>query len=238
MSTVSVVCRIRCGRRGFDRSRCRGWADHLRKRVQMIVVAIVMSDARVVVFGFCAGRRMVVVLQTRSHSDSCGGSDHGAGAEEHNRVGKGRYRLCLVASVPHPASSHHDVDLEQQCAKAGGLYQFGFSGVWTERRSRGPRQGPKGGGTDIGRDPSGEYCRSRPSHTTRAQISWSSAIETKNSPDGIHSCQCVGTTAKWITAAPSEAIAARRAASLLSVFFAALGAIRPMMTWPVQALMK
>ena len=74
-------------------------------------------------------------------------------------------------------------------------------------------------------DPGGEHCRSRPRHYTSAQISWSSAIETKNSPDSIHSCQCVGTTAKWITAAPSEAIAARRAASLLSVFFAALGAI-------------
>jgi hypothetical protein len=55
---------------------------------------------------------------------------------------------------------------------------------------------------------------------------------------GIHSCQCVGTTARWITAAPSEAIAASRAASLLSVFFAALGAISPMMTWPVDASMK
>ena len=29
--TVSVVCRIRCGRRGFDRSWCRRWADQLRQ---------------------------------------------------------------------------------------------------------------------------------------------------------------------------------------------------------------
>lgn len=86
--TVSVVCRIRCGRRGFDRSRCRGCADQLRKRLRMIVVAIVMSDAQLVVIGFGAGRRMVAVLQTRSHSYSCRGSDHGAGAEEHNHVAK------------------------------------------------------------------------------------------------------------------------------------------------------
>lgn len=161
--TVSVVCRIRCGRRSFDRSRSRGWADQLRNRLRMILVAIFVSDAGLVMFGFCAGRRMVTVLQTRSHSYSCRGSDHGAGAEEHNHVRNDRYLLGLTASVPHPASSHHDVDLEQQCAEAGGLYQLGFSGVWTERRSRGPRQGPKRGGTDIGRDPSGEHCRRRPS---------------------------------------------------------------------------
>jgi len=67
-----------------------------------------------------------------------------------------------------------------------------------------------------------------------AQISWNSAIETKNSPDGIHSFQCVGTTAKWITAAPSEAVAARRAASLLSDFVAALGDTRQMMSSPAE----
>jgi hypothetical protein len=66
--------------------------------------------------------------------------------------------------------------------------------------------------------------------TNRAQISWNSAIERKNMPDGIHSCQCVGTTAKWTIAAPSEAIAASFTASLLSVLVAALGATRPMMT--------
>lgn len=64
--------------------------------------------------------------------------------------------------------------------------------------------------------------------TNRAQISWKSAIETKNKPDGIHSCQCVGTTAKWMMAAPNEATAARRAANLLSVLVA-LGATHPMM---------
>ena len=163
MITASAVCRIHCGRRGFDRSRCRGWADHFRKRLRMIMVAIAMSDARVVVIGFCAGRRMVFVPQTRSHAHSCRGSDHGTGAKEHNRVRKGRYRLWLVAPVPHPASSHHDVDLEQQRAETGRLHQFGFSGVWTERRTCGPRHGPKRGGTDIGRDPSSEYCRRRPS---------------------------------------------------------------------------
>jgi len=164
MGTVSPVCRIRCGRMDFDTNRYRGWADQLRNRLRMIVVAIVLSDARLVVFGLCARRLMVAVLQTRGHSCSCRGSDHGAGAEVHNRVRKGRDQLWLVASIPDPASSHHDVDFEQQCAEAGGLYQFGFSGVRTERRSRGPRQGPKRGGTDIGRDPSGEHCRSRPGH--------------------------------------------------------------------------
>ena len=66
--------------------------------------------------------------------------------------------------------------------------------------------------------------------TSRAQISWNSAIDTKNRPDGNHSCQCVGTTAKWTIAAPKEASAASFRASLLSVLVAALGATRPMMT--------
>ena len=60
--------------------------------------------------------------------------------------------------------------------------------------------------------------------TSRAHNSWNSAMPAKNRPAGIHSCQCVGTTAKWITEAPSEASAASRAANRLSVFFAVLGA--------------
>ena len=63
--------------------------------------------------------------------------------------------------------------------------------------------------------------------TSRAQSSWKRAIDVKNTPAGIHSCQWVGTTAKWMTAAPSEASAASRAASLLSVFLAVLGATDP-----------
>ena len=63
--------------------------------------------------------------------------------------------------------------------------------------------------------------------TTRAQSTWNSAIKMKNKPAGIHSCQWVGTTAKWMTEAPNEASAASRAASLLSVFLAVLGATEP-----------
>jgi hypothetical protein len=56
----------------------------------------------------------------------------------------------------------------------------------------------------------------------------------KNSPDGIHWFQCVGTTAKWMTAAPNEAVAARRKASPLSVSVAALGDTRQMMSAPAE----
>jgi hypothetical protein len=55
----------------------------------------------------------------------------------------------------------------------------------------------------------------------KAQISWKAAIDTKNTPDGSQSRQCIGATAKWITAAPTDAVAAHRAASRLSVFVAA-----------------
>lgn len=67
-------------------------------------------------------------------------------------------------------------------------------------------------------------------NTTVAHPSWNIASDAKNSPAGIHSCQWFGTTAKWMTEAPSEASAASRAASLLSVFVAVLVATRPMMT--------
>lgn len=60
--------------------------------------------------------------------------------------------------------------------------------------------------------------------TSRAHNSWNSAMAAKNRPAGIHSCQWVGTTAKWMTEAPSEASAASRAAKRLSVFFTVLGA--------------
>lgn len=55
-----------------------------------------------------------------------------------------------------------------------------------------------------------------------AHSSWKPASVAKNSPEGIQSRQCIGVTATWITAAPSEAIAAQRAASRLSVFLASL----------------
>jgi hypothetical protein len=54
-----------------------------------MVVAISMSDRRRVVFGFCAGRSVVVVLQARSHSYRCRGGDYGAESEEHDRVCEG-----------------------------------------------------------------------------------------------------------------------------------------------------
>lgn len=55
-------------------------------------------------------------------------------------------------------------------------------------------------------------------HARYPQISWNTAIEAKKTPDGTQSVQCIGITAKWITAAPIEATAAHRAASRLSVF--------------------
>jgi len=55
----------------------------------MIVVAISMSDRRRVVFGFCASRCMMVVVQARSHSYRCRGGDYGAETEEYDRVCEG-----------------------------------------------------------------------------------------------------------------------------------------------------
>ncbi|EHB55257.1 OmpA/MotB domain protein [Mycolicibacterium rhodesiae JS60] len=59
-------------------------------------------------------------------------------------------------------------------------------------------------------------------HATNPHINWNTAIEAKNTPDGSQSFQCIGTTAKWMTAAPIEATAAQRAASRLSVFLTSL----------------
>jgi hypothetical protein len=59
-------------------------------------------------------------------------------------------------------------------------------------------------------------------HAANAQITWKTATEAKNKPAGIQSRQCDGMTARWITAAPIDAIAASRAASALSVPVSAL----------------
>jgi len=67
---------------------------------------------------------------------------------------------------------------------------------------------------------------------TKAQISWNMASAAKKTPDGNQSPQCIGVTAKWITAAPSEATAAQRAASRLSVFDASLVATSSTITQP------
>ena len=63
---------------------------------------------------------------------------------------------------------------------------------------------------------------------SNAQINWNTAIEAKKIPEGSQTLQCAGVTAKWITAAPNEAVAAARAATLLSVPETALEIIAPM----------
>jgi hypothetical protein len=134
----------------------------------MTVMAICRSEARPVVIGYCTGRLMMGVPYTRGHSYRRRQSDDSTCAEEDDRVSKRWYRLSLVASVQHPASSHHDIDLKQQSTEVGGLYEFRFSGVWAERRSRSPRQGPERDGSDIEHDPRGEHWRRGPSkHQSR-----------------------------------------------------------------------
>lgn len=54
--------------------------------------------------------------------------------------------------------------------------------------------------------------------------SWKTAIDAKNTPEGTQSFQCMGATAKWMTAAPIDATAAHRAASRSSVFLASFAA--------------
>lgn len=64
-------------------------------------------------------------------------------------------------------------------------------------------------------------------HARNDHISWNTAIEAKKIPEGSQWFQWAGVTAKWITAAPSDAVAAARAATLLSVPEAALEVIAP-----------
>ncbi|HNM85785.1 MAG TPA: hypothetical protein PKI77_14825, partial [Mycobacterium sp.] len=66
----------------------------------------------------------------------------------------------------------------------------------------------------------------------KAQTSWNVASPAKNNPEASQSRQCIGVTAKWMTAAPSEALAAQRAASRLSVCFVCLLAMAT--TLPAQ----
>ncbi|MCV7218354.1 hypothetical protein H7J51_24110 [Mycobacterium crocinum] len=57
-------------------------------------------------------------------------------------------------------------------------------------------------------------------HAMNPQTNWNTAMDAKNNPDGSQSFQCIGVTAKWMTAAPIDAVAAHRAASRLSVLTA------------------
>ncbi|BBZ66630.1 hypothetical protein MINS_20590 [Mycolicibacterium insubricum] len=59
-------------------------------------------------------------------------------------------------------------------------------------------------------------------HAKKAQTSWNVANAAKKTPEGNQSRQCIGVTAKWMTAAPKEATAAHRAASRLSVLVTSL----------------
>ena len=127
-----------------------------------------------VMIGFCRGRPMMAMPQTRGHSYCRRQRDDGADAEEDDRVCERRYRLSwsrrlrrpsLPPSVPHPAGAHHDIDLKQQSTEIGGLHQFGFTGVRTERRSHSAGYGPERDRPDIQRDPSGEHwCRGPSQH--------------------------------------------------------------------------
>lgn len=92
-----------------------------------------------------------------------------------------------------------------------------------------PADGPTGDPTrqDVTHNPAAPRLAAIPAASTRvpgrdqatyAHRSWNVARAAKNTPDGNQSRQCIGTTAKWITAAPSEATAAQRAARRLSVF--------------------
>ena len=66
-------------------------------------------------------------------------------------------------------------------------------------------------------------------HTRTAQISWNIATDAQNTPDAIDARQCPGMVAKWITATPTEAIAAARAATVLSVATSSLDFIVSML---------
>jgi hypothetical protein len=111
------------------------------------------------------------------------------------------------------------VNLKQQRSKVGCLNQFRFSSVWAELGSRGPRQGPQSNGSNVELDAGSEH-RSRGSNEYQPRLEQLEQCERCEE----HACwQWFGTTAKWMTDAPSEA----SAASLLSVFLAVLGPTEP-----------
>lgn len=127
---VVVVQRHRGRGRDSRRRRC-GCNDHRRRvgRLRMTSMAVCMGDARAVVTVSHAGNH---ARRRRKHNDN-------PEAGEHRRVDERRNRIAIVTSIPDPAGSHDDVELEQKRAKVSGLHELRFSCVRTEGCSSGPR---------------------------------------------------------------------------------------------------
>ncbi len=95
----------------------------------MAVLAVRMVEGHPVVTRFRTLGRMVAVPQTRRHPDGGRQRNDTHRAEQDYRTCQSRYRFPLQASVPDPAGTHHDVNLQQHGTEVRGLYEFGLAGM-------------------------------------------------------------------------------------------------------------
>lgn len=129
----------------------------------MTVVVVGMADRRTVVTGLRTGRLVMTVPQTGCDAYRRCQCDDSTDANENDRVGECWYRLAFVASIPDPASSHHDIDLQHQSAQVSGLYELRFAGMRAKRRSSGAGHRPERDGSNVEHDPGDENGLRRPS---------------------------------------------------------------------------
>lgn len=110
---------------------------------------------------------MIAVPQARRHPD--GGRQHHnrGGAQKDDCVRERGYRFPVSPTMPGPPSSHHDINLQQQCTQIGRLDRLGYTSVRAERRSRSARYNPERDSTGTYGNP-GKRHQSRRSNQNRA----------------------------------------------------------------------
>lgn len=140
-------------------------------RMRVVAVLIVrLFDVGSMMSRLDTCRPVVVVPETRRNAHRGSQPDHTHCTEKDHRTRQGRHRLAAQAAVPHPASTHHHVDLQQESTQVCGLDDFGLSGVRAERGTRGPRQRPHRDGSGVEQDPCGQNSgRHADEHRPRPQ---------------------------------------------------------------------
>jgi hypothetical protein len=148
----------------------------------MAQVSIRLLDVRPVMITLRARRPVMVVPEAGRHAHRGSQRDHTYGTEKNHSTREGGDRLATQAAVPHPACTHHHVDLQQESTQVRALHNFGFPRVRAERGSRSPRQCPHCNRCDVEENSCGEDCgcgadehcpgpdqlKSRKSHEERA----------------------------------------------------------------------
>lgn len=118
----------------------------------MFCFGSVMMGSRLSTF-----RPMVAVAQTRGRPHRGRQRDDTHRAEEHHRTSERRQRFTVQAAIPHPAGTHHDINLQHERAQVRGLNHLGLPCMRTERRPSSSRHRPQRDDSDVEDDADREH---------------------------------------------------------------------------------